>query len=181
MALAGNHGRNKLIVNKSRQIGFTIVELLIVIVIIGILAAIVIVAYNGITNSAKDSAVQSDLANMAKKLALEKVDNGTFPIPPTIDTGIHITKSAYFDSNNLYYCYDAATDRYVVQARSASNNVFKIVDGVVSSGASSYGYSGQGTCNTLEAGLTWDASGSDANASVGYNTATKVWAPWAQG
>lgn len=33
---------------KERQIGFTIVELLIVIVVIGILAAITVVAYNGI-------------------------------------------------------------------------------------------------------------------------------------
>ncbi|RYZ85786.1 MAG: prepilin-type N-terminal cleavage/methylation domain-containing protein, partial [Moraxellaceae bacterium] len=42
--------------------GFTIVELLIVIVVIGILAAIVIVGYQGVTKRANDTAVRSDLA-----------------------------------------------------------------------------------------------------------------------
>ena len=48
--------------------GFTIVELLIVIVVIGILAAITIVAYNGVQNRAKTSAAQS-LADTVKKKA----------------------------------------------------------------------------------------------------------------
>ncbi len=46
--------------------GFTIVELLIVIVIIAILAAITIVAYNGIQNRAKLSQYQADASNIVK-------------------------------------------------------------------------------------------------------------------
>jgi prepilin-type N-terminal cleavage/methylation domain-containing protein len=45
--------------------GFTIVELLIVIVVIGILTTIAVVAYRGITNQGYDAAVKSDLSTFA--------------------------------------------------------------------------------------------------------------------
>lgn len=59
--------------------GFTIVELLIVIVVIGILAAITIVAYNGIQTKAKSSAVQSLVSTMIKKSNLYRATTGRFP------------------------------------------------------------------------------------------------------
>lgn len=62
-----------------KQTGFTIVELLIVIVIIGILAAITIVAYNGIQNRAKIATISSDLSSAAKLLSLYEVDAGQYP------------------------------------------------------------------------------------------------------
>jgi prepilin-type N-terminal cleavage/methylation domain-containing protein len=55
--------------------GFTIVELLIVIVVIGILAAITIVAYNGISLRASTSALQFGLSQGATKLEVYKVSN----------------------------------------------------------------------------------------------------------
>lgn len=58
-----------------RQTGFTIVELLIVIVIIGILAAITVVAYNGIQQRAKNQAASSDLANLAKAIHLARIND----------------------------------------------------------------------------------------------------------
>ena len=62
-----------------RHGGFTIVELLIVIVVIAILAAITIVAYNGIQQRARDSDRQGDIATIAKAIELYYADNGTFP------------------------------------------------------------------------------------------------------
>ena len=60
--------------------GFTIVELLIVVVVVAILAAITVIAYNGITGQAKESAAKSDLTTAAKKLHVGKIEgDGQFP------------------------------------------------------------------------------------------------------
>lgn len=57
------------------QRGFTIVELLIVVVVIAILAAITIVAYNGINDRAKASAAASAAQQVGKKIAAYAVTN----------------------------------------------------------------------------------------------------------
>lgn len=60
--------------------GFTIVELLIVVVIIGILAAIVVVAYNGLTSQAKVSKVHSDISQVNKQIQVYQTLNGEYPV-----------------------------------------------------------------------------------------------------
>jgi prepilin-type N-terminal cleavage/methylation domain-containing protein len=64
---------------KSKQQGFTIVELLIVIVVIGILAAITIVAYNGIQNRGKSSAAQSAMNTVIKKAEAANAISSAYP------------------------------------------------------------------------------------------------------
>lgn len=54
-------------IKQTKARGFTIVELLIVIVVIAILAAITIVAYNGIQNRAKASSAQAAANTVIKK------------------------------------------------------------------------------------------------------------------
>jgi prepilin-type N-terminal cleavage/methylation domain-containing protein len=61
------------------QKGFTIIELLIVIVVIGILAVIGFVAYGNITKSARDSDRQADASNIAKKAEEGYAKNGNYP------------------------------------------------------------------------------------------------------
>lgn len=60
--------------------GFTIVELLIVIVIIAILAAITMVSYNGITNRAKESQMKADYRNIEQAMMMYISDKGSVPV-----------------------------------------------------------------------------------------------------
>lgn len=62
-----------------RLSGFTIVELLIVIVVIGILAAITIVAFNGVQQRARINQASSDLASLKKAMLAYKVRHGELP------------------------------------------------------------------------------------------------------
>lgn len=71
---------------QTKQRGFTIVELLIVVVIIAILAAITIVAYNGITNRAKTSATVATAASVQKKAEAYAIDGTTGKYPLTLAT-----------------------------------------------------------------------------------------------
>lgn len=67
----------------SRQ-GFTIVELLIVVVVIAILAAITIVSYNGIQDRAYNAKVVAAVDAYTKAVRLYNIQNGRFPdVGPT--------------------------------------------------------------------------------------------------
>lgn len=59
--------------------GFTIVELLIVIVIIGILAAITLVSYIGISKKATEASLTSELSGAKKQLELFNTEYGKYP------------------------------------------------------------------------------------------------------
>lgn len=116
-----------------KQTGFTIVELLIVIVVIAILAAITIVAYNGIQNRAADTAVKSDLRNIASKLAVFNVDNSRYPTAAQLDTlDFKLANTNYAISPttvmNFTYCYDniSTPTTYAILAMSKSGNAFYI-------------------------------------------------------
>jgi prepilin-type N-terminal cleavage/methylation domain-containing protein len=61
-----------------KQAGFTIVELLIVIVVIGILAAITIVAFNGVQAKARDAQRKQNLNDLAQVISIYQMDNGNY-------------------------------------------------------------------------------------------------------
>lgn len=72
---------------KHKQSGFTIVELLIVIVVIGILAAITIVAYNGIQQRANNTTTTSVAKSFKTALTAYAIDNGRYPVTSTACLG----------------------------------------------------------------------------------------------
>lgn len=101
--------------------GFTIVELLIVIVVIAILAAISVVAYTGIQERTHTAAIQSDLSNLSKRFELFYVDNGRYPNQSSdLDTlGFKPTKTSYLTSgltSNLVTCYASGSQEYSIAA-----------------------------------------------------------------
>lgn len=65
---------------KSKSRGFTIVELLVVIVVIGILAAITIVSYTGVTNKANLSTNKANASSIMKAVDAFFAENGYYPI-----------------------------------------------------------------------------------------------------
>lgn len=67
---------------KTTQRGFTIVELLIVIVVIGILASITVVSYNGIQKRAQNSAIMLEFRAWKQAFALYKASMGGYPAMP---------------------------------------------------------------------------------------------------
>lgn len=96
---------------RSARHGFTIVELLIVIVVIGILAAIALVAYNGIQNRARASAASSALSQAAKKISIWQVDNpGSAPSCASFFTLIGSTETSCVASvGDTEYQYKVGT------------------------------------------------------------------------
>ena len=64
---------------KQHSRGFTIVELLIVIIVIGILASISVVAYRGSQERAQYAKAQTDLKNINDALTVYKAQNGRYP------------------------------------------------------------------------------------------------------
>ena len=72
---------------KKRSEGFTIVELLIVIVVIGILAALVITTYSGIQAKARNSERQTDVNSLQTQLEAYFAQNGHYPSLTDLNSG----------------------------------------------------------------------------------------------
>ena len=104
-----------------RQDGFTLVELLVVIAVIGILAAIALPSYLGHEKQAADASAQSDAATARKAMRVWETQNGEFSARPKDLVGVEPTLA---DAQSLKT--GRGTTTFWVQTASDSGNVFRI-------------------------------------------------------
>lgn len=76
--------------------GFTIVELLIVIVVLSVLVTLVVIGYVGVQGRAYEVSVRQDLGTIAKQVEMYRVELGRYPTVSDMDVlKIRVNKSAY--------------------------------------------------------------------------------------
>ncbi len=115
-----------------KQAGFTVIELIVVVTVIAILASIIILSYGGVKNNAYDSAVKSDIRQIADQIELFGLDNnGSYPVtsPTTqlISTELRATKDSYsIETNAFAYCVNNSTTpkNFAVGGVSKSGNAY---------------------------------------------------------
>jgi len=101
--------------------GFTLVELLVVISLIGILMGILLVAYQGTRKSSRDGRRKADLEQIRSALEICRTDKGGYPT--SLPSGGGINCSDYLssvpkdplDPTYLYY-YSGSDDTYTLCA-----------------------------------------------------------------
>ncbi len=132
-----------MVMSSKQPHGFTIVELLVVIVVIAILAAISLVAYNGIQNRANDAAVAVDAHNIMILMTQYSAVNNQYPtsIATLSSAGIVFSKNSY---KYVIYCQKSSTGSpaYAMVVLSRSGNAW------------SYGSAGSQTAYTN----VWDSA-----------------------
>ena len=135
--------------------GFTLVELLAVIVILAIILAIAVPSITGILNSAKRSAFEADVKLIIKGIEykmLEK-DAGTI-VPTNVIPGTAPTVEApFYMTTDGLTAYGANADNYVVNTTGTAciiTSLNPVTVTVISKSTSEFGaYTATGTRNTL--------------------------------
>lgn len=98
-----------------QQNGFTVIELLIVIIVIGILVALIFVGYGAVASNAKESVLKDDISKLADAVKLKALDLKTIPDGgrSSSETGDATTFSVRYKPSasvydvavaNLFYC-----------------------------------------------------------------------------
>lgn len=144
--------------------GFTIVELLIVIVVIAILAAVSIAAYTGIQQKARASAVSAGLTQANRKLASYTVENSGYPAD--------LATIGIADTDGITYQYSvnntASPATYCITATSGSTSYKISSTNTTPSGGGCPGHSQGGV-----------AAVTNLATNPGLETNTAGWGSWA--
>ena len=135
----------------TKKKGFTIVELVIVIAVIGILSAILIPTFSGLVQKAQDAALQENLRNAYVEYT------------SVAATGDYKGQDeVYFVVDGVVYEYDSATGEYD-----------KVEGATVSEGADAVTHEGY-TYTQVKVSVTEDSTTSEVTEFNGYTAFTRV-------
>lgn len=103
-----------------REQGFTIIELIVVIIVIAVLVAISTISYNLIVEKAREQEVASSVQNVASKLTSYKASSGGYPSslsPLNLEAG-EVTFNYAYNVHSNSYCLSGTLKTKVVSVRS---------------------------------------------------------------
>jgi len=138
--------------------GFTIVELLIVIVVIGILAAITIVSFNGVTAKANTTSAKAAAVTAVKKLEAWNAEKTGYP---TAYSGLNNLTDAGQSSSSYYLTGVTVSGTLIGSQPSTPStiNIFKCVTGTAIAGMQVKYWAYDITTPALQTMNTGDTSG----------------------
>jgi len=166
---------------KNKQ-GFTIVELLIVVVVIAILAAITIVSYNGIQNRARDAVVKAEAIEGRKQIMLYALDHNTSYPTSVTSCPVPAAGAACILSNSTNtLSYAAGSGTFCLSVTDAKGNAYRVSE----NGAPIAGNCSPRSCYEIQQagsatadGLYWIQPGGSSSPMQAYcdmNTAGGGW------